>query len=156
VLPRCDRAFLIRLCVIAALAYAFFGHVCVPARVHGESMDPTYHDGSFNFCWRPRYARRPPAPGDIVMVRFSGRRNMLLKRVVAGAGDQVAFRSGVLHVNGEPLDEPYVTSGCNWELPLRTVDPGHVYVIGDNRGMPMKAHRFGQTPLTRVVGGPVL
>jgi hypothetical protein len=30
-----------------------------------------------------------------------------------------------------------------------------VYLIGDNRSMPMEQHQFGQTPLNRIVGSPL-
>ena len=118
-------------------------------------MEPTYGYGSVNFCWRPRYLFSAPVPGDIVMVRFSGTRVMYLKRVVAVAGDTVEFRNGFLFVNGEKRDEPYVRYRQPWYLLPREVETDHVYVVGDNRGMPMENHEFGQTEQRRIVGGPL-
>ena len=80
---------------------------------------------------------------------------MLLKRVVALEGEEVEFRKGRLFLNGKEIDEPYLKYRGNWELPPRRVEKGNVYVIGDNRGVPMKNHTFGQTPINRILGMPL-
>jgi signal peptidase I len=118
-------------------------------------MEPRYHDGEFNFCWRLRYAFSQPGRGDVVVVRLAGKKVMLLKRAVALAGDEVEFREGRLFVNGRQVEEPYVRYPCDWELPPRRVEVGHVYLIGDNRSMPMEQHQFGQTSVNRIVGAPL-
>jgi len=153
--PKTTRVFWLRLVVVAVTAYIVFGHLLIPVVANGRSMEPTYRNRSFNFCWRLRFAFREPAVGDVVMVRFAGRRVMLFKRVVALEGDTVAFRDGVLYVNGKAVDEPYVKLPCDWDLEPRTVKPGNVYVIGDNRSTAIGSHRFGQTPLKRIMGGPL-
>jgi signal peptidase I len=80
-------------------------------------MDPTYRDRSFTFCWRLQYLFSPPERFDVVTVRFSGRRVMLLKRVVALPGETVEFREGVLYVDGNLIEEPYVHHRSDWGLP---------------------------------------
>ncbi|MBD3307243.1 signal peptidase I [candidate division KSB3 bacterium] len=150
--PSLTPKFLIRVALVALAAYIFFGHICIPLRLQGASMEPTYQDGSVNFCWRLAYLVSDPQRGDVVLVRFAGNRVMLLKRIVALAGQQVEFREGTLIVDGEPVAEPYVKYPCTWNLPPRQVQPGHVYVVGDNRSMPIEQHHFGQTPTTRIRG----
>jgi signal peptidase I len=118
-------------------------------------MVPTYESGQFVLCWRLRYVFREPRLGDVVMVRLAGPKVMYLKRIVALAGDTVAFRAGRLVRNGDPVSEPYVQGPCDWELAERTVEPGHVYVVGDNRSMPMDGHKFGQVSVKRLEGGPL-
>jgi len=80
---------------------------------------------------------------------------MLLKRVVAWEGEQVEFYKGKLLVDGRELEEPYVRYPCNWNLSPRRVEKDCVYVVGDNRNMPIENHHFGQTPKRRIVGGPL-
>jgi len=153
--PRLNRWFLPRLAVVALLTYGFFGHVCLPAVTQGRSMEPTYGDGQLLFCWCPKVWFGQAQRGDVVMVRFAGNQVMLLKRVVALAGETVAFADGQLLVDGKPLDEPYVKTTCDWELEPRGVPPGHVYVIGDNRGTPIDTHLFGSVASNRIVGEPL-
>lgn len=115
-------------------------------------MEPTYRNGSFNFYWRVAYLFSEPKQYDVVLVRFAGRKVMLLKRVVALEGEQVEFRDGKLFVDGKEIDEPYVKYPCNWNLPPRQVEKGYVYVVGDNRNVPIESHQFGQAPLKRIQG----
>jgi len=147
--------FLIRLGVVAILAYLIFGYICLPMRIVGISMEPTYHDGGVNFCWTPTYWFSKPKRGDVVMVRFAGNKVMFLKRVVAFEDETVEFKDGKLIVNGKEQDEPYVRFECEWNLPARKVEKGNVYVIGDKRDMHIDNHQFGQAPLKRVVGTPL-
>ncbi len=152
VAPAISKRFIIRLVIVGVVAWIFFGHICIPLRIRGKSMEPTYHDGGFNFCWRPSYYFSEPQRKDVVGVKLAGNRVMLLKRIVAFAGETVEFRNGELWVNGSRLHEPYVKYPSDWSLAPRRVKPHYVYVVGDNRGTAMQAHQFGQAPLTRIVG----
>ena len=138
---------------VAAVAYGFFGYICVPARINGRSMEPTYRSGGFMFCWRPRYWIHPPRRGNVVMVHLAGRKVMFLKRVVALEGDTLAFRDGQLILNGEAVAEPYVTGPCNWNVSPRRVLWGRVYVIGDHLSMNRAEHQAGSVSIHRIEGG---
>jgi signal peptidase I len=154
-LPECNRFFFLRLLTIALATVLLFTQVLIPLKIQGQSMEPTYRDGSFNLCWRGRYLFSAPQRGDVVAIRFAGRQVMLLKRVVALAGDTVAFRDGVLVVNGQPVAEPYVRMRSNWNLESRPVESGKVYVVGDNRSVPIERHHFGQVEQERIMGGVI-
>ncbi len=143
---------LLRIFCISLCAYLFFSYVLLPLRIEGRSMEPTYADGGFSFCLRLSYLFSEPERGDVVAVRFAGRRVVLLKRVVALAGDTVEFQNGVLLVNNRRVNEPYVRYNSAWNLPPRQVAPGKVYVVGDNRGVPMEQHHFGQVSTRRILG----
>ena len=118
-------------------------------------MAPTYGDGSFALCWRLQYFFTPPKRGDVVTVRFAGKNVMLLKRIVGLAGESVSFQNGQLYINQSPISEPYVIHNSQWNLEERIVKPGHVYVVGDNRGSPMQRHKFGQVKSKRIMGGVI-
>jgi len=151
--PVFNKGYFFRLILIALACYLIFGHLLIPLRIQGFSMDPAYRNSSFAFCWRLQYLFTPPERFDVVAVRYSGRRVMLLKRVVALPGETVEFRKGFLYVNGNPIEEPYVHHRSDWQLSPRTVSPDHVYVVGDNRGTSMARHQFGEVKIKRIVGG---
>ena len=153
--PSFTPKFLLRVSIVALAAYLFFGQICVPIRIQGSSMEPTYRNGGVNFCWRLGYTFAKPKRHDIVVVRLAGRKVMLLKRVVAVEDESVEFREGKLFVGGQRIDEPYVCCPCTWNLSPRRVDRGCVYLVGDNRDMPIDNHYFGQTPIRRIVGWPL-
>lgn len=115
-------------------------------------MEPTYRDKSFAFCWRFQYLFATPERFDVVAVSFSGRNVMLLKRVVALAGETVEFRKGMLYVNGLAIEEPYVAYRFDWEISPRKIALGHLYIVGDNRGTTMDGHKFGEVDMNRLIG----
>ena len=154
-LPSLTPAYILRIIFVAVSAWLLFSYIFIPLRIEGISMEPTYRSSSFNFCWRLRYLFSEPERGDVVVVRLAGKSVMLLKRIVAMEGEEVQFRFGKLLVDDVEMDEPYVQSQCNWNLPPRLVEPGHVYVAGDNRDMPMHQHDFGQVSVKRIMGGPI-
>lgn len=154
IIPKIDRCFFIRLGVLAFTAYGFFGFIAVPAFVKGPSMEPTYKRIGFNFCWRPTYWFSDPKRGDVVIIRYTSK-TLYLKRVVALAGDRVAFYEGKLYVNGNYVQEPYVKNPSDWMLPEKLVEPDKIYVVGDNRSMPIYKHKFGQVLTKRLHGAPI-
>jgi signal peptidase I len=154
-LPKMTLKYLIRVVVVAILAYLIFGHLCIPMRLNGSSMEPIYHDGGVNFCWTPSYWFKNPKRGDVVMVRLAGKKIMFLKRIVAFEGETVEFKDGKILIDGKEINEPYVRFQCDWNLPSRKVETGNVYVVGDNRDMNIDNHIFGQTSVKRIVGKPL-
>ena len=153
--PVMTRKYLLRVSLVILLAFIFFNFICIPFRIKGYSMIPTYRNGEFNFCFRPRYLLSKPKRRDVVVIRLAGQSIMLLKRVVALEGDIVEFRRGELFINGEKADEAYVRDPSDWNLPPRKVAKNHVYVVGDNRNVPIHIHQFGQTPVNRIIGEPL-
>ena len=153
--PTLTPAYLLRVSIFAISAYIFFDLICIPLAIRGQSMEPTYPDGSFNFCWNLKYSFRSLERHDVVFIRLNGPRGMLLTRGVALEGEEVEFRKGRLLVDGREISEPYLRDRGNWDLPPRRVEKGNIYVVGDNRMVPITEHYFGRTPVGRVAGGPL-
>lgn len=151
-LPELNRRFLLRLVLVVLVSVLVFTQVLVPLRIEGRSMEPTHKDGGFTFCWRGRYLFAEPARGDVVAIRFAGRQVMLLKRIIGLAGDTVEFRNGALFVNGSWVQEPYIRTPSDWNLAPRKVEPGKVYVVGDNRAVALNRHHMGQVEVERIMG----
>jgi signal peptidase I len=153
--PKMDRRFALRLAIVAAVTYLLFGWVTRPFRVVGKSMEPTYAEGSLVLGSRFRYAFREVRRGDVVFVMLAGPSVMYLKRVAGLPGDTVEFRKGALVVNGERQEEPWLRRPCDWDRKPETVEPGFLFVVGDNRSMPIGLHEFGMVLRQRIFGGPL-
>jgi signal peptidase I len=75
-----------------------------------------------------------------------------IKRVVGVPGDRITCDGRLLR-NGKPVDEPYLdpgvtTDGCK----PTTVEPGQLYVMGDNRSNSQDSRSFGVIDRSDVVG----
>ncbi len=152
-LPEYNSKLFIRLIVLLVVLPVLF-LIFRPCFISGESMAPAWNDGGFTFSYRFRYLFSPPEKGDVVCITYFGRK-MLFKRVVALAGDTVEFRDGKLLVNSVVQQEDYVKLPCKWNIDPVTVRNGFCYVVGDNRSMDHREHKFGEVDLKRIVGGPL-
>lgn len=153
--PELTKKFFIRFGIVLVTAFIFFKFICLPLFINGRSMEPTYGARGLNFCWRPVFWFSSPKRQQIVIVRYAGYDEMLLKRLVAFEGEAVEFRNGVLYIDGKALDEPYVKYPCDWNMPVRIVEKNKVYVVGDNRSMLIDEHKFGQVDKSRIAGVPL-
>lgn len=131
---RCMRAVLGFILFWAAIAVLFNVAFRV-IYVDGESMTPTLQDGDWIAACRLIQAQR----GDIILTdTHNAYHARLIKRLIAVEGDTVDidFASGVVTVNGEALQEPYLQGGIfargTMDFPL-TVPEGKVFLLGDNR-----------------------
>src|SRR5919199_31216 len=148
--------FLIIVIVAFALVFGFVRPFVLEAfYIPSESMVPTLEIGDRVFVNKFIYRFHEPERSDIVVFRSAeGGEEDLIKRVVGVPGDQVEVRDGVLFVNGQRQEEPYV----NPEFPddssygPATVPQGKVFVMGDNRSNSRDSRFFGPVPLDNVEG----
>lgn len=76
-----------------------------------------------------------------------------IKRVVGTPGDRITCRQGALLRNGKPVSEPYLAPGTTTEnCTPTTVQPGKLYVMGDNRNNSEDSRTFGQIDRSSIVG----
>ena len=127
------RGLLWILIVVAAAAVLCSSLFLSVLKIQGSSMEPTFREGEVLLSVRNPSVRR----GDIVAFYYDNK--LLLKRVIAAAGDEVDIDdSGTVYVNGTKLDEPYISAAsrgnCTTEFPC-TVPDGRLFVLGDNRAV---------------------
>ena len=138
--------------VYATLIVTFGAQV---ARVEGRSMEPTLRDQDRLVVAKLPYAFHDPAVGDIVMVRHPNNPDQILvKRVVAGPGDTVAFRNGQLLRNGMPVSEEFIPQDERSfdNRDPETVAQGYYYVLGDHRNNSSDSREFGAVPRMYILG----
>lgn len=76
-----------------------------------------------------------------------------IKRVIGVGGDTVEGRDGRVYVNGRPIEEPYLPRGTTTaDFPETEVEPGAIFVMGDNRGNSDDSRNFGPVPVDSVIG----
>jgi signal peptidase I len=111
-----------------------------PTIVKEHSMEDTLHPNDYIFLSKQAYnLGGEPRRGDIVVFHSAlesddGTTKNLIKRVIAVEGDTVEIHDGVVYVNNDPLEEPYIKDDyTDGQMPEITVPEGDLFLLGDNR-----------------------
>lgn len=125
------RSTIFSLIVVAAAAVLIAVLVLPVLQISGESMTETLQDGDIVVAVNHSKFET----GDVIAFYYNN--NILVKRVIAYAGDWVDIdEDGNVYVNGARLDEPYISDKalgeCNIDLPYQVPD-GRCFVMGDHR-----------------------
>ncbi|MCD8344519.1 MAG: signal peptidase I [Oscillospiraceae bacterium] len=125
------RTTVYALTVVAAVAVLLATLFLPVLQVSGSSMEPTLSDNDIILLIKTDNL----TTGDLIGFYYQNK--LLLKRVIGVAGDVIDIdEEGNVTVNGELIDEPYVTNKsigeCDITLPYQ-VPENRVFVMGDNR-----------------------
>lgn len=125
------RSTIYTLLVVAAAAALIAVLVLPVLQISGTSMSDTLMDGDIVVALNNSNYKT----GDIIAFYYNN--NILIKRVIATAGDWVDIdENGNVYVNDVMLEEPYLTEkalgDCNITLPYQVPD-GRNFVMGDHR-----------------------
>ena len=147
--------------IIFAVLFSFMLHafVIVNATVPTSSMENTIMAGDRVIGSKLYYLRHDPQRGEIIMFDFPDDPTILyIKRVIGLPGDHIEITGGVVYVNGEALDEPYLTVVTEGEWGPYDVPEGCYFMLGDNRNDSADSRYWKNTYLTRdgIVGKAVL
>jgi signal peptidase I len=154
---RNPRVTLIRIGFLIVVCFVVFRFALLPAQVDGISMAPTYKNRSINLINKMAYMWQEPRRGDVVAVRaWAGEHMMLMKRIIGLPGETVTFDNGRVLINGQILDEPYEKWSCDWTLPPEKLGPDQYFIVGDNRTMAWRDHKFGKVDRNNIVGKMLL
>ena len=142
------RDFAIVLIVLFLLFNVFVG----VSKVSGNSMHPTLLNGQDVFFTRINFSYDRD---QVVFARMPAGTNYV-KRIVAGPGDTVDIRDGILYVNGAPEQ---TTKAVGTTLPEEgiveypyTVPEGCWFLVGDNREGSVDSRSFGALPTSSIRG----
>ncbi len=121
------------LIVVAAVAVIISTMLLPVLRVTGTSMTPTLQNDEVLLC--NKLAK--PDRGDIIAFYYNNK--ILIKRVIGLPGDMIDLaEDGTFYVNGEALDEEYVSElnrgETDQEYPI-SIGEGRFFIAGDNRAV---------------------
>lgn len=91
--------------------------------------------------------KRDPQRGDIMIFQYPNNRRIdYIKRVVGLPGETIEVRDGVVHLNGEPLDEQYIKEQPRLTFGPFTVPEDEYFMMGDNRNHSQDSRVWGTVP----------
>ncbi len=145
-------------------------------KIPSRSMQPTLQQGDYLFA-DMRYncpgCKHHLQRGDIAIFVYPNVRNYYyVKRVIGLPGDEITLSENRVMVNGQLLAEPSSSGEYAEKFGDRTwtvrgsvggltsdttqqsfvVEPGHAFVLGDNREASRDSRAFGSVPLSDIVG----
>jgi len=152
--------------IVALLIRTFVAEVYL---IPSGSMLETIQEGDRLIGEKITYRTSDPQQGDIVtFIDPDGSGVTLIKRVIATSGQTVDLVDGVVYVDGEALDEPYVGDTETWPLDQKadfideditypyTVPEGCLWVMGDNRTNSLDSRYFGAVSVDDVTSRAVV
>ncbi len=146
------RSTINALIVVAAIAALIATMVLPVLQIAGTSMEPSLNDGDIVLLIKTDHLET----GDLCAFYYSNK--ILIKRVIATPGDYIWIESdGTVFLNGEKLDEPYVTEKalgeCDIEFPYQ-VPENCYFMMGDQRetSVDSRSSVIGSVPADQILG----
>lgn len=120
--------------VVMGLAIVVNLFILVNVYVPSGSMEPTLSTGALLIGDRNAYRVKEPETGDVILFRHAELgEKWLVKRVIALPGQTFSMRDGRVYLDGQLLEEDYITE-FSTDSCLEIVVPEDCYlVLGDNR-----------------------
>jgi signal peptidase I len=145
-------------CVAFASYLIISRFVIQSVEVVGVSMQPTLNNSEHYFLNRWIYHVRSPRRGDVVVIRDPVDKGFAVKRIIATGGETVLVKDGVVAVNGDRLNEPYLPAGTRTfpdgthREQLLHCQQGEYIVMGDNRMNSADSRSYGPVPRAKILG----
>lgn len=145
--------FLFTLIISGIIVYVLFNLIIGIAIVQGNSMKPNLVEGNVALFYR---ISRNYDRNDLVI--FPSSEDLLIKRVVAIAGDTVDIddSTGTLLINGIAQNDEMIIgktysrkAGISYPV---TVPVGSIFVLGDNRENALDSRDIGVIPTNKLIG----
>ncbi|MCD7763294.1 MAG: signal peptidase I [Lachnospiraceae bacterium] len=150
------RTTIYALIVVAAVSVLLATLFLPVLQVSGTSMEPTLSDGDIILLIKNGKFET----GDLIGFYYQNK--LLLKRVIGGPGDVIDIDDeGNVTVNGELLEEPYVTAKSLGETDITypyQVPESRYFVMGDNRATSIDSRNsaIGCIEVDQIVGKVIL
>jgi len=149
-----DLAFSVLLAIILIV------FIYQPVKVEGTSMMPALTDQERIFInkFTYRFGTGNIERSDLVVFWFPlDRSKSYIKRVIGLPGDVVQIDNGIVYVNGERLQEPYVPEEYHdhQSAAAVTVPPDNYFVLGDHRSSSNDSRAWGTVDRKYIYGKAV-
>jgi signal peptidase I len=148
-LPSLGALSLLRdVAISVVLAVVLIVFIYQPVKVEGTSMMPGLTDQERIFINKYTYKLGVGSINreDLVVFHYPNDPSQsYIKRIIGIPGDTVEIKEGVVYVNGNKLDEPYVPAEYRDDVSKEkeTVPPEDYYVLGDHRSSSNDSRSWG-------------
>ena len=146
------------LSTVVVTAFMVRTWVGAPMVVGSDAMAPALQQGGI--VWLDRMGPSAAVPGAVVAYRVPGRGEATIKRVVGTEGQVVEISGGRLFLDGVVRGSSSRETWCGRDVSVRAgadlsaveVEPGTVFVLGDDRAISSDSRQWGALPVDAVLG----
>lgn len=150
------KVFIVAVAIIIPIRWFLFQ----PFVVTGDSMEPNYQNGNYLIVDEISYRLRPPARGEVIVLRFpNDPSQFFIKRIVGLPGERIVIENGRVRIvseqnsQGAVLNESYLTSNnITYGNIDRVLQDDEYFVLGDNRLSSSDSRIWGVLKRKYVVG----
>lgn len=132
-------------------------------RVKGGSMRSTLQNAEVMLVTKGEYLFGSPKRHDVVICHYPGRymdkwkllKQYFVKRVIGLPGETISIEEGIVHINGVPLEEPYLDEAHTRRRTTMepvTLGADEYFVMGDNRDNSNDSRRVGPLKRGAIIG----
>lgn len=122
------------------------------ARVDGDSMLDTFHTNNITGVSRLHYRLNEPQRGEIVTCHYDESSRLYVKRIIGLPGETVEIHGGTVYIDGEALQEDYLTRIDDHNFGPYFVGDDQILVMGDNRPVSLDGRQLGPIPIDYLYG----
>ena len=143
------------LTVVAVLVFIMY--IATLQQIVGSSMSPTYESREVVILNKLHYRLFSIKRFDIISFEYDSTK-YLIKRVIGLPGDTIEYKDNVLYVNGEEIEEEYLSKDINTEnfslasLGYDKIPEDMYLVLGDNREDSLDSREIGLITKKDILG----
>ena len=127
---------LLYIVVVLGITWLVITFVGQRTEVNGSSMEPTLSNNDNLIVDKISYRFKDPQRFDIIVFPFQYDENVYyIKRIIGLPGETVEIISGKVYINGELLDEPYLSEEPTGDFGPYQVPEDSYFMLGDNRAV---------------------
>ena len=149
------RVWLRDLVISVAVSVFIITFLYQPVKVEGTSMLPELQDQERLFINKLSYRVGEIHRGDVVVFLYPrDTTKSYIKRVIAVPGDDLRIDHGKVYVNGELIQEPYISHrfADDRSEPETMIQPDEYFVMGDHRSISSDSRDFGTVDRNLIYG----
>ncbi|OGY94214.1 MAG: signal peptidase I [Candidatus Komeilibacteria bacterium RIFOXYC1_FULL_37_11] len=124
-----------------------------PFYVEGASMEPNFYQNEYLIIDEISYRFNEKQRGEVIIFKNpQNTKAYFIKRIIGLPGETVSVENGKVFINGEVLDEPYISHLSSDNHASVILADEEYFVMGDNRTNSLDSRQLGPINKSYIIG----